>query len=201
MSFPFLCTPLFATTASAQHALHSIPLDSSRAARAPGNDSHGYRHGPRRCGRRRIAEAQRFYDQGLAYLHNYVWIEAARSFHQALRLDSQLALAHVGLSYAYIELNKPTQARQAITTAQALREIRARSHQAPRRRARAADGGGGCAAAMRRSLPRIESHSMLRSPRFRMMWSSYCVAALLNRRILLIEGKDRSWDRFRITSA
>ena len=66
------------------------------------------------------AEAQRFYDQGLAYLHNYVWIEAARSFHQALRLDSQLALAHVGLSYAYIELNKPAQATQAIATAQTL---------------------------------------------------------------------------------
>ena len=66
------------------------------------------------------AEAQRFYDQGLAYLHNYVWIEAARSFHQALRLDSQLALAHVGLSYAYIELNKTAQAQQAITTAQKL---------------------------------------------------------------------------------
>ena len=63
---------------------------------------------------------RRFYDQGLAYLHNYVWIEAARSFHQALRLDPNLALAHVGLSYAYIELNKPAQAKQAIATAQAL---------------------------------------------------------------------------------
>jgi hypothetical protein len=29
-------------------------------------------------------EAQAFYDQGLAYLHSYVWIEAARSFNQAL---------------------------------------------------------------------------------------------------------------------
>lgn len=66
------------------------------------------------------AEAQRFYDQGLAYLHNYVWIEAARSFHQALRADANLALAHVGLSYAYIELNKVTEARQAIAQAQAL---------------------------------------------------------------------------------
>jgi tetratricopeptide (TPR) repeat protein len=65
-------------------------------------------------------EAQRFYDQGLAYLHNYVWIEAARSFHQALKSDPNLALAQVGLSYAYIELNKPTPARQAITTAQTM---------------------------------------------------------------------------------
>lgn len=66
------------------------------------------------------AEAQGFYDQGLAYLHSYVWIEAARSFHQALRLDPGLALAHVGLSYAYIEVNKPVEARQAIERAKAL---------------------------------------------------------------------------------
>ena len=66
------------------------------------------------------ADAQAFYDQGLAYLHSFVWIEAARSFHQALRHDANLALAHVGLSYAYIELSKPAQAKQAIAAAQAL---------------------------------------------------------------------------------
>ena len=43
-------------------------------------------------------EAQAFYDQGVAYLHSYVWIEAARALRQALRLDPKLALAHVGLS-------------------------------------------------------------------------------------------------------
>jgi len=66
------------------------------------------------------ADAQAFYDQGLAYLHSFVWIEAARSFHQALRSDPNLALAHVGLSYAYIEVNKPVEARQAIERARAL---------------------------------------------------------------------------------
>ena len=66
------------------------------------------------------AEAQAFYDQGLAYLHSFVWIEAARSFHQALQHDPNLALAHVGLSYAYIELSKPAQAKQAMAAAQAL---------------------------------------------------------------------------------
>jgi tetratricopeptide (TPR) repeat protein len=66
------------------------------------------------------ADAQRFYDQGLSYLHSFVWIEAARSFHQALRSDPGLALAHVGLSYAYIELNKTAEARQAIERARAL---------------------------------------------------------------------------------
>src|SRR5208282_145495 len=32
-------------------------------------------------------QAQAFYDQGLDYLHAYEWIEAVRSFNQALRLD------------------------------------------------------------------------------------------------------------------
>jgi hypothetical protein len=32
-------------------------------------------------------DAQAFYDQGLDYLHGYVWIEAARSFREALRRD------------------------------------------------------------------------------------------------------------------
>src|SRR5688500_17501375 len=65
-------------------------------------------------------EAQAFYDQGLAYLHSFVWIEAARSFHEALRHDANLALAHVGLSYCYVELSKPASAKEAIATAQAL---------------------------------------------------------------------------------
>ena len=65
-------------------------------------------------------EAQAFYDQGLAYLHSFVWIEAARSFHQALRQDPNLALAHVGLSYCYVELSKPAGATQAIETARTL---------------------------------------------------------------------------------
>ena len=46
-------------------------------------------------------QAQLFYDQGLAYLQSYVWIEAARSFHKALRLDPSMGMAYVGLSYAY----------------------------------------------------------------------------------------------------
>ena len=66
------------------------------------------------------ADAQRFYDQGLAYLHSYVWIEAARSFNQAQRLDPSLALAHVGLSVCLMELSKPTDARAALDRARAL---------------------------------------------------------------------------------
>src|ERR1700686_3424588 len=56
-------------------------------------------------------DAQAFYDQGLAYLHSYVWIEAARSFHQALRIDANLAMAYIGLSYAEWQVNRPAGAR------------------------------------------------------------------------------------------
>lgn len=47
------------------------------------------------------SEAQAFYDQGLAFLHSYVWVEAARSFHEALRRDHGLAMAELGLAKAY----------------------------------------------------------------------------------------------------
>ena len=65
-------------------------------------------------------DAQAFYDQGLAYLHSYVWLEAARSFHQALRSDPDLAIAYGRLSLAYTELNAPVAAREALDRAKAL---------------------------------------------------------------------------------
>ncbi len=68
----------------------------------------------------RSADAQAFYDQGLAYLHGYVWIEAARSFNQALRLDPSLAVAYVGLSLASAELNRTDASRAAATKATSL---------------------------------------------------------------------------------
>ena len=66
------------------------------------------------------AEAQAFYDQGINYLHGYVWIEAARSFRQALRLDPTLALAWIGLSRGYSGLDDPQDARDAVAKAEAL---------------------------------------------------------------------------------
>ena len=63
-------------------------------------------------------EAQALYDQGVAYLHSYVWIEAARSFNQALRRDPALAAAHLGLSKAYSGLEDPAAARAALKEAQ-----------------------------------------------------------------------------------
>ncbi|HET7746050.1 MAG TPA: hypothetical protein VFM29_02035, partial [Vicinamibacteria bacterium] len=65
-------------------------------------------------------EAQAFYVQGMNYLHGYVWIEAARSFHHALRLDPGLALAWVGLSRVYSGLDDPVQAEKALAQAEAL---------------------------------------------------------------------------------
>jgi tetratricopeptide (TPR) repeat protein len=64
-------------------------------------------------------QAQLFYDQGLAYLQSYVWVEAARSFHQALRSDPRLAMAYVGLSYAYSPMDFAA-ATDALAKAQSL---------------------------------------------------------------------------------
>jgi tetratricopeptide (TPR) repeat protein len=49
--------------------------------------------------------AQNFYNQGVADLHSFMWIDAARSFYQALRFDPRLAMAYLGLSYAFSGLN------------------------------------------------------------------------------------------------
>ena len=66
------------------------------------------------------AEAQAFYDQGIAYLHSYVWIEAARSFNAALRKDPGLAMAWIGLSRVFTGLDDAPAARAALEKAQAL---------------------------------------------------------------------------------
>ena len=65
-------------------------------------------------------DAQRFYDQGLAYLHHFEWINAARSFNQALGADPTLALAYIGLSDALVELNQSQPARAALARAREL---------------------------------------------------------------------------------
>ncbi len=69
------------------------------------------------------AEAQAYFDQGMAYLHGYVWVEAARSFHEALRRDSTLALAHVQLSWIYSQLDDTTAARREVRRAKALEKF------------------------------------------------------------------------------
>src|SRR5688572_27601282 len=64
--------------------------------------------------------AQAFYDQGLAYIHSYVWIEAARSFHQALREDPDLAMAWMGLARAEQGMHRDKEATAAIEKARSL---------------------------------------------------------------------------------
>jgi tetratricopeptide (TPR) repeat protein len=65
-------------------------------------------------------DAQAFYDQGLNYLESYVWIEASRSFRQALRADPMLAMAWVGVSRVHSGLDDTTAAWAALRQAQAL---------------------------------------------------------------------------------
>jgi tetratricopeptide (TPR) repeat protein len=108
-----------ATVSTQPHAPHRIPSvpDELLARPIPLRDGIGRAHDSVTTSSK---DAQAFYDQGLAYLHSYVWIEAARSFNQALRLDPRLAMADVGLSYAYVELNAPAKAKDAIDRARAL---------------------------------------------------------------------------------
>jgi tetratricopeptide (TPR) repeat protein len=100
--------------------IQSIPLESTQRP-LPLRTGIGAFHDPVTT---RPKDAQAYYDQGICYLHSYVWIEAARSFNQALRLDPKLALAYVGLSYAYSGLNAASPAVEAIGKARVLaREI------------------------------------------------------------------------------
>ena len=65
-------------------------------------------------------EALALYRQGVNYLHGYVWIEAARSFNQALRADPEMALAYWGLSRTYSGLDDHEAAIQAAKRAKEL---------------------------------------------------------------------------------
>ena len=61
--------------------------------------------------------AQAFYDQGLTFLHHYVFIEAARSFRQALRADPDCAMCWMGLARAEQGLERPEPTASAIAKA------------------------------------------------------------------------------------
>ncbi|GAB3325307.1 hypothetical protein GCM10027299_23220 [Larkinella ripae] len=62
-------------------------------------------------------QAQAYFEQGMAYLHGYSLVEAGRSFHEALKLDSTFVMAHVGLSRLYIQLEDNKAALKAAETA------------------------------------------------------------------------------------
>jgi tetratricopeptide (TPR) repeat protein len=63
---------------------------------------------------------QALYNQGLGYLYGYDWIEAARSFNQALRLDPDLAMAYIRLSEVYTQPKDSPAARIASNKARSL---------------------------------------------------------------------------------
>lgn len=107
------------TGAAAQHASHRLPPIALEIVERPVTLRTGIGRVTHAAGTT-SKDAQALYEQGLAYLHSYVWIEAARSFNAALAIDAKLALAHVGLSVAYVELNRPVEARRAMDAAQAL---------------------------------------------------------------------------------
>lgn len=75
-------------------------------------------------------KAQAYFEQGMGYLHGYALVEAARSFHEALRHDSTMVMAHVGLSRAYMELDDNKAAYEAAQTAQKLAQYVSEREQA-----------------------------------------------------------------------
>jgi tetratricopeptide (TPR) repeat protein len=89
-------------------------------------------------------DAQRYFDQGLAFLHNYVWIDAERSFHQAERLVSDQPLILVALSYAYDGLDMHSAAREVVARARSLspRDPHVQAHLIVRERELVAQDGG-----------------------------------------------------------
>jgi tetratricopeptide (TPR) repeat protein len=66
----------------------------------------------------RSPECQAHFDQGLGYFYSYVWMEAARSFETAAKLDPDCAMAWWGLSRAMEEwrgnANEPLKKAQAL---------------------------------------------------------------------------------------
>jgi tetratricopeptide (TPR) repeat protein len=67
---------------------------------------------------------QNFYDQGITYLYSYLWVEAGRSFNEALRADPNLPMAYVGLADVYVGLKDIQAARGALEKAQSLITLR-----------------------------------------------------------------------------
>ncbi len=53
----------------------------------------------------RSAEAQRFFDQGLSLLHDFWYLEAYRSFKQAVSLDPDAPMAHLGVALSLRDIS------------------------------------------------------------------------------------------------
>jgi Tfp pilus assembly protein PilF len=96
--------------------IHAIPLDVLEGPPIP-HEGLGTAHENVGTTSR---DAQALYDEGLAHLHSFAWIEAARAFHAALRADPQLAMAHLGLSLAFGGLGSSAGAADEVQRAQRL---------------------------------------------------------------------------------
>lgn len=65
----------------------------------------------------RNPEVQALFNQGLGYLYSYVWMEAARSFETAAKLEPENPMCWWGLSRALNNWGKTTQSNKALTKA------------------------------------------------------------------------------------
>lgn len=81
-----------ATAAPAQHDHHSAGAKNATLMSGFGNHHHPVSA--------KSAEAQKFFDQGLALIYGFNHEEAARSFQRAAELDPNLAMAHWGYALA-----------------------------------------------------------------------------------------------------
>jgi tetratricopeptide (TPR) repeat protein len=65
-------------------------------------------------------EAQAYYDQGIAYLASYAFVDAGRSLHEALRHDPELAMARLQLAKVYANIDAIADTRRELEHATAL---------------------------------------------------------------------------------
>jgi tetratricopeptide (TPR) repeat protein len=66
------------------------------------------------------AQAQLFFNQGVAFLYNFEYVQAARSFYTAIQFDSTAPMLYWGLSQAYDNMNDTVQNRDLAAKALAL---------------------------------------------------------------------------------
>lgn len=85
---------LMQTTASSQHTMHPMPVQENKTSIALIDNIAGFHHPVSTTNR----EAQRYFDQGLAFVYAYNGEDALRSFQRASELDPQLAMAWWGMA-------------------------------------------------------------------------------------------------------
>lgn len=109
---------LLSVNTPAQHQ-HAPAVDAKPAALIPGL---GDVHHPVST---RNAEAQRFFDQGVALVYGFNHDEAVRSFNRAAELDPQLAMAYWGVALALgPNINMPVDAEHEKAAYEAIQKAR-----------------------------------------------------------------------------